>query len=626
MHFSEEDLIEIHKRSLSWNGTNPAQVHSVFVKFTPGIDKKVSNWSQSLNEILKASPESGTLIEDKRNRQVLDEKFPLPFQEILLPFIKYGRETLKARVKENYSLLNKSAHIDLERTLLDWLSYIISLPMEQAFSTFRASCQTSLSRLVKSTDEQPSVHLYNKFIQCLCEGALLEYLKEYAVLAKLLTTGLELWKETVAELISRFKKDKYELEKCFNKRKELGKIINVQASLFDGRTKGRFVIILSFESGLKIVYKPRNLGIEHVYNELIKYLISLGSPVNFKSFKVLNFKNYGWAEFVTDIPLKNEFEAQAYYKRTGALLCLVHILGATDLHFENIIGHGEHPVLIDLETLMHPRFPGKLENSEIENASKEDHLLNSVLRTGFLPYGQLFKRKPPHQKDGLGIFEGEDYYIENICWENINTDKMQVRKKRINISSIELGSNPLNKNYPIHEFIDKAVKGFSEMYKFLMANKKCILSSSYWDALSKVEVRYIFRPTIVYNQLRQNLLHPEFLRNGNDRSKQLEILKEKMTTGEASSKSSTLIEAELDALERLNIPHFSIFSDSNSVILPGGNKVSFGVNETSFTTASNKLDQLNNLDLKRQIKIIEESLCTKYSKSCIDKENEKINI
>ena len=73
----------------------------------------------------------------------------------------------------------------------------------------------------------------------------------------------------------------------------------------------------------------------------------------------------------------------------GIHLFLGYALGATDLHGENIIAHGEYPVIIDMET-----YPGYLkqqsekDGSSVEekiNKSTEIKLANSVIHTGMLP-------------------------------------------------------------------------------------------------------------------------------------------------------------------------------------------------------------------------------------------------
>jgi lantibiotic modifying enzyme len=54
--------------------------------------------------------------------------------------------------------------------------------------------------------------------------------------------------------------------------------------------------------------------------------------------------------------LSKQEEIKRYYQRAGQLLCLLYVLGANDCHNENLIACGEHPVLVDLETLMHHPF------------------------------------------------------------------------------------------------------------------------------------------------------------------------------------------------------------------------------------------------------------------------------
>ena len=90
-----------------------------------------------------------------------------------------------------------------------------------------------------------------------------------------------------------------------------------------------------------------------------------------------------------NIPCKNESEVEHYYFRMGIHLFLGYALGATDLHGENIIAHGEYPVIIDMET-----YPGYLkQQSEKDGSSVEEKisksteikLANSVIHTGMLP-------------------------------------------------------------------------------------------------------------------------------------------------------------------------------------------------------------------------------------------------
>ena len=71
------------------------------------------------------------------------------------------------------------------------------------------------------------------------------------------------------------------------------------------------------------------------------------------------------------------------------MLAVSYAFGLSDLHFENIIAAGKHPVLVDVETLFAPRLKRVLSREtqeEIEDSlSAEDF---TVLETSILPSSQ----------------------------------------------------------------------------------------------------------------------------------------------------------------------------------------------------------------------------------------------
>ena len=62
-----------------------------------------------------------------------------------------------------------------------------------------------------------------------------------------------------------------------------------------------------------------------------------------------------WVEFVNFKECHSADELERFYQRQGGYLGLLYSLEATDFHFENLIAAGEYPILIDLESLFHPR-------------------------------------------------------------------------------------------------------------------------------------------------------------------------------------------------------------------------------------------------------------------------------
>jgi len=127
-------------------------------------------------------------------------------------------------------------------------------------------------------------------------------------------------------------------------------VSELDASLSDPHHGGRSVIALRFNSGFKLIYKPRNLGLDVAYGGLLEWLNGRGVRWPFKVLKVLNRGTHGWIEFVEHHPCETKGEAENYHRRAGMLLYLLHVLEGTDCHCENLIACGDHPVLVDLET------------------------------------------------------------------------------------------------------------------------------------------------------------------------------------------------------------------------------------------------------------------------------------
>lgn len=98
----------------------------------------------------------------------------------------------------------------------------------------------------------------------------------------------------------------------------------------------------------------------------------------------LVYDEYAYEEFVAYKPCNNLEEVEAYYQRFGQLMAVIQLLNGTDIHMENLISHGEYPVIIDLETLIQQPMPVERQSS---HHLKEitDTLFHHVTRTLFLP-------------------------------------------------------------------------------------------------------------------------------------------------------------------------------------------------------------------------------------------------
>lgn len=92
-----------------------------------------------------------------------------------------------------------------------------------------------------------------------------------------------------------------------------------------------------------------------------KFLDYLEKRIGKKFYKIKRITNekYCIEEFISNRECKTEDEIIKYYHRFGEYVALAYLLCGNDFHYENVIAHGEFPVLIDIETLIQNDSPIK---------------------------------------------------------------------------------------------------------------------------------------------------------------------------------------------------------------------------------------------------------------------------
>jgi type 2 lantibiotic biosynthesis protein LanM len=435
---AEGDRKQLEKR-IAWDGLDLGKVYcSLSGSVHLNKDQKLPNWAKTLDQCLQAATSITTNPEE--SNRVLDPQEPIPFEEVLLPFIDVARQKLIAKTESQYTLLSNNAHLRLERSLLSYLASLCGWSMELEFSIFRATKQSKMARILNEFNNNNSKQYYKNFIQEMLSGKILAFFQEYPVLARLMATAIDFWVDANGELISRLTSDWPEIQQTFQPEIELLQVTAIAPLLSDHHHNGRSVAAITFESGLKIMYKPKNLGLEKAYFQLLDWLNKQDIFLPFKLLQVIDCSTYGWVEFAETSPCQSEDELRRYYQRSGILLCLVYVLEGTDLHRENIIACGEHPVLIDHETLMHPRVRVVEEQDTINSARyiANQQIYNSVFRTGLLPQWEMGPENQKYDASGLGGIGQQETFFRVPRWHNINKDMMVIGNENI---KVELKSN-----------------------------------------------------------------------------------------------------------------------------------------------------------------------------------------
>src|SRR6185436_14104350 len=110
-------------------------------------------------------------------------------------------------------------------------------------------------------------------------------------------------------------------------------------------------------------------------------------------------------------------------------------------------------------------------------------------------------------------------------------------------------------------------------------------------AFQECRTRLLFRPTYVYARLLQRTLIPRLLRNGVDRSLELEgVTRHALAMGDYGSRQ--IVRSELASLEQLDFPYFESATNANAVILQNGRAVDGLLEASSYSAV---LEQIRTL-------------------------------
>lgn len=600
---------ERFEQRLTLDSLDLAQIRSAFNHTLRINNHNIPAWAETLHEVIKII----RLFSTKELENNCYEKYPfinaqdpIPFEEIFLPFIYIAEQKLITCTGSNYHILSEKAHASLKRSLLKRLSNLCSSCLQSEFLVFCALKESQIFSFNDNPQNNLSKDAYNKFINKMLCGGLLSFFKEYSVLARLAATITELWVDSTREFILRLTSDWDEIQAIFEQdNKKLGQVISVEPSMSDYHSGGRSVIALKFDSGLNLVYKPRNLDIEYEFFDFISWINRQGELLNLKSLKVLKKSTYGWIEFVNHIFCQNEAQLSRFYLRAGMLLCLIHVLQGTDFHYENIIACGDYPVLFDLETL----FQNTLQESNNSNinltSTANSKIRNSVLFTHLLPNWEYGIKGQSFDISGLGGVGDQETYFKIIKFKNINTDQMTANHdygKTLTQNNLPLLKSP---EFLLSSYVDKIVDGFQQMYNFLVKHRERLLAvNSPLEKLAHQKVRFISRTTGNYLSILNNSLNPKFVRNGIDRSIYLDTLNRDLFLSNSKSNLWPLLKAEYQALEYMDIPIFTSYPNSNDLTIDPNRKIDNFFARPSFDRVIDCLNNLNEKDLEKQVNFI----------------------
>ena len=522
----------------------------------------------------------------------------LPFWQILYPIAARAVRSLTGSLSADLqACITESAWNDLQTALLSELCRTSHHALSEEFELFKRlgvmAQKAMLSRLTKSK----SAEVYEAFRSSVSERGGFTFYRTYPVLLRLLGNVVECWTENTRRLLEAFARDQREISKLLNN-PGCGAISSIELGKSDPHHGRQSVAIISVEGGGRIVFKPRPIGSEIAFMKVLSFMNRHSGQSLYRTMKAIPRSSYGWCEFVEHAPPKTIEEAREYYRRTGLLLAVLYALRTTDCHFENLLAVDGYPMMIDLETLMHPNY----ELMEIE-PSMHPHgtaLYESVARVGILPSVPL----TPDDFDSSALgFDPDGRTSRSVGYDNADKSGMKfgTTQPAYTTGPWRRSGEPLDR-----EALTRCIQeGFQEGYVLVLEVRDALLTDlELLCAVKETECRFVPRNTRTYAWLYERSLDAAALRSGIDRSLEFEALFRGAAISSSPDKWYALAEAERQALEELDIPRFTVACDGKDLLVGEHVVIKDALRESAWNLAVKHLRSLSLEDLRSQLNVI----------------------
>lgn len=305
------------------------------------------------------------------------------------------------------------------------------------------------------------------------QSGCLDLLNRYPALARLWARQIDHWTSFVGDVLTDTKE--FLCSHGVADSRQRVAVTKVTPELSDLHRGNRSVLQMRFRDGSLWFYKPRSGSDEYAWYELLRLINKAGFSKPLRIVRVIPGERHSWMEEVGHKASRSKKEVEAFFYRGGVLLYLAHIFRAVDLHAGNLVAHGEHPVLVDCETFLHPA-------TAVPTLARWS--MSPLVRTGLLPA----RLEPMDEREEITAFGRAEPGPHRQEWRG-----------RAQFAG---------------QFIEDFLCGFTDMHA-LVAKKDLVTKAM---KLFPQSGRVIYRPTQYYQAVYHNSLAPGTLMNGFDRS------------------------------------------------------------------------------------------------------------
>ncbi|WP_115121540.1 type 2 lanthipeptide synthetase LanM family protein [Synechococcus sp. UW105] len=584
---------------------------------SPGQSRNTTglNWESCLLECRRALKKSW----DQSLLPVGSDEEQLAFVDLWWPIRCHAKlvltNRLKSRPGSEYFLLQ--VFDQLADSLLTRLCSLGEQVLWEEFNSERTPGTMLLAHLGSSGDGSgpPVRDHYERFIHRHRKDGLEHLLEEFPELGRFVGTVVILWLQSSTEMLERICDDRDVLERLFSI-PMTHSLLAVQQGLSDPHRGGRAVAVLSFGSEMKaeqkVVYKPKDMGVDSAYQSLLTDLNRHSILAPLRTLTIHNADGYGYMEYVPHLLVKDDIEMERFYVNAGRLTAVLHLLGCTDCHHENLIACGDQILLIDTETLLEADVPDhvsetKENQQEAQQSTLAKRFQSSVLRSGLMPQWMfLGGAKTAVDISALGMSPAKEATYLAHGWLGLNSDGMmpgRVSKTSEIPTSLPVGVGSDN---PFKRFITPFCTGFQDQSDSLIKMRHSWLASDGpLELFAGLRRRIVLRATRVYFTIQRQQLEPAALRSPLVQSLKIEQLARSFLLSESKPLHWPVFCAEREQMQQLDIPFFTHVIDGDSLDLnQSGETLSDFIKTSGLSAARDRLLNLNQEEISFQLRLI----------------------
>ena len=529
---------------------------------------------------------------------------PYPFEILFYALVERAEKNLiDSTSPQALALFSESARLNIRNGLLKILTDLYAPLLYSRFVGILKKHSPD-GKLPASSATEGSDH-FDRLLKDLRATELAALFGEKPVLLRLTATIVRQWIDTTIELFTRLHCDITEIRAVITHSAPDVKVQAIGGDLSDPHNFGHSVQILTFEDRTKLVYKPKDLRLDVAWHDLIVVFNASLPPIDLKPVKTIACHEYGWAEYIDHTACESAQDIELFYRRSGAWLAVFHLFASTDMHYENILSHGAHPVPIDLEMILQASTPeAEQEVPETAALIEANHsVVNSVLMVGMLP---SYAKSPNNKIFDAGGLNAVKSSAPVGVWKNANTDGM--RWMQIPNQSLETPNVPHIKGQysKLGDYLSVFIDGFEQYSHFLLKQRDAIGVTTLLNSFKNLPVRKVIRNTRFYYMLLQRLKDYRNMSDGVTWSAQAEFLSRLADWDAKEDLLWPLQEAERIALVNLNVPYFVSPSDEDFVSAVTGHRTQTGAS-SGLERAAERFSQWSALEIERQVQIIKVS-------------------